>query len=171
MKPMLPRISYGLIGFLAIVGLLCTGSALADAYTTLAVTPNGISFTVASDSSGQSQGYYEADQAITVASAQRYLPVGPWTLGIRAGGAYLVDATNPANRIPITQLRWSKDGRNFFRLSQQWAEVAAYRGALDCERRETITYRLYAEGAPLPAGNFTVQIDMDARIQGLPWAN
>jgi hypothetical protein len=169
MKPALPRTVLGfVIGFLVIVQLSYPGRpARAGVYTGLTVTPNIVSFTVTN--SGSDPEYYEADHPITVTSFQQYLPAGFWALGIRAAGTHLVDAFNPANRIPIAQLRWSRDGIHFYRLSEQWTPVATYWDQKNRQRSETITYRIYPAGAPLAAGSFTVQIDFDARIQDFPW--
>lgn len=61
----------------------------------------------------KSEEYYLGNQKGTVIS-QHVFPfiMLPWYLGIGSGDDYLRDAMNPNNRIPVSQLRWSKDGQN-----------------------------------------------------------
>lgn len=137
--------------------------------TFLEVTPNEILFTIAADGLAQNKPYYAADRPTRVTSSQRFLKCSLWSLGIRAAGTHLVDVFNPANRIPITQLRWSRDGVHFNSLSSQWTQVNAYWDEMDVKHTEMIDYRIYSEGAPLPPGTFSVQLIFDARLQKFPW--
>jgi hypothetical protein len=84
--------------------------------------------------------------------------------------AYLIDSISPENQIPIYQLRWSKNGRDFQQFSQEWVKVNSYFDHYKEQYEETITYRLYPEpGQSLPAGLYSVRIEFDARWLDFPW--
>ena len=138
------------------------------------VTPSNISFNIVD--AEEPEEYYSGNQEVTVVS-QHVLDIIdwldwklPWHLGIRATDAYLKDSISPENQIPISQLRWSKDGRNFQQFSQEWVLVNSYFDSDNKQYTETITYRLYPEpGQNLPAGLYSVRIEFDARWLYFPW--
>ncbi len=133
------------------------------------VTPSNISFNIAD--SEKPEEYYSGNQKVTVVT-QHIFPLLklPWYLGIRSAEAYLKDSINPNNRVPISQLRWSKDGQNFQQLSQEWVLVNSYVDLPETQYEESLTYRLYTEsGQSLPAGLYSVRIEFDARWLNLPW--
>ena len=133
------------------------------------VTPSNISFNIVD--AEEMEEYYLGNQKVTVIS-QHIFPfvMLPWYLGIRSGEDYLRDAMNPSNRIPVSQLRWSKDGQNFHQLSRKWALVNSYFDFSEKPYEEKISYRLYPEsGQSLPAGLYSLRIEFDARWLNLPW--
>jgi hypothetical protein len=138
------------------------------------VTPSNISFNIVD--AEDPEEYYSGNQEVIVESRHTlnfidwiYLKL-PWHLGIRAADAYLKDSINPENQIPISQLRWSRDGRNFQQFSQEWVLVNSYIDSDNKPYEETITYRLYPEtGQSLPAGLYSVRIEFDVRWQFFPW--
>jgi hypothetical protein len=138
-------------------------------YTSIDVIPDTITFTITNSELEQNQGYYEADRQVTVTSAQHFAKKCFWYVGIRVEEPYLVDSFNPSNRIPISQLHWSKDGVRFNSLSSQWSLVNAYFDDIDHTHTEKLTYRLYTNRTILPAGSFSVRIILDSRLQPLPW--
>lgn len=135
----------------------------------LNVTPSNISFNITNPEAGQP--YYTSSQKINVVSYHNFtwleVPLR-WYVGIRAGSQYLVDSMNPNNKIPVSQLRWSRDGANFYNLSEIWSVVNTYREIAGLQEEEKINYRLYPDGS-LPAGLYTIQIEFDARWWNLPW--
>ncbi|NLW48077.1 MAG: hypothetical protein GXY86_12190 [Firmicutes bacterium] len=167
---------------LLIIGMLTIGwGAVSDTpvyalgpFLRINVTPSNISFTVVD--AEEPEEYYSANQEVTVVS-QHLLGLEdfirlklPWHLGIRATDAYLKDSMSSENQIPISQLHWSKDGRNFQQFSQQWVKVNSYFDYYKNQNKETITYRLYSEpGQSLPAGLYTVRIEFDIRWFNFPW--
>lgn len=135
------------------------------------VTPSNISFNIAD--AEEPEEFYLGSQEVTVVSQNTFpLPwtLLPWYLGIRSGEAYLKDSINPGNRIPVSQLRWSKDGQNYQQLSQEWVLVNSYSDYDEKSYEERISYRLYPEpGQSLPAGIYSLRIEFDARWLNLPW--
>lgn len=133
------------------------------------VTPSNISFNIVN--AEEPDEYYSGNQKVTIVSQHTFpwLELN-WRLGIRAVEAYLKDSINPNNQVPISQLRWSKDGRDFQQLSQEWALVNSYVDLSEKPYEESITYRLYPESnQSLPAGLYSVRIEFDARWLNLPW--
>lgn len=133
------------------------------------VTPSNISFNIVD--AERPEEYYSGNQKVTVVS-QHIFPfiMLPWYLGIRSGDDYLTDAMNPSNRIPVSQLWWSKDGRNYQQLSRNWVLVNSYFDFSEKPYEEKIAYRLYPEsGQSLPAGFYSLRIEFDARWLNLPW--
>lgn len=140
------------------------------------VTPSNISFNIAD--AEESKEFYLGSQEVTVITQNTFplntLPppwtLRPWYLGIRSNEAYLKDLINPNNRIPVSQLRWSKDSQNYQQLSQEWALVGSYVDFEEKSHEERISYRLYPEpGKSLPAGIYSLRIEFDARWLNLPW--
>ena len=135
------------------------------------VTPSNISFNIAD--AEEAKEFYLSNQEVTVVTQNTFpLPwtLLPWYLGIRSSEAYLKDSINPNNRIPVSQLRWSKDGQNYQQLSQGWALVSSYFDFEEKSYEERISYRLYPEpGQSLPAGIYSLRIEFDARWINLPW--
>lgn len=138
-----------------------------DANLRINVTPGNISFNILNpDPLPQ---YYTSGQPVSVQTRHTIRRARRrWFVGIKAAGAYLVDTMNPANQIPITRLRWSRDGVNFYDLSGQWQLVNTYNDRANRQHTESITYRLYPDQL-YTAGQYTVQINFDARWSGLPW--
>lgn len=169
MKTSFFRISYLiLMMFLGLSGLGRSLSTGGDTF--LEVTPGEISFKIDADSLVGEQSYYEADRPTQLITSQRFLDHGFWSVGIRAAGTHLVDIFHPANRIPLSQLRWSKDGIHFNSLSNQWTPINTYWDAKDVKYTETIRYRIYSEGTLLLPGTYSVQLLFDARLQKFPWS-
>lgn len=135
------------------------------------VTPSNISFNIAD--AEEPEQYYTGNQEVVVVTQHTFSLTDwklPWHLGIRSGEAYLKDSINPDNKIPISQLRWSKDGQNYQQLSQEWALVNSYFDQYDKPYEETITYRLYPESnQSLPAGLYSARIEFDATWLLFPW--
>lgn len=135
------------------------------------VTPSNISFNIID--AEEPEEYYSGSQEVTVVSQNTFpLPwtLLPWYLGIKSSEAYLKDSINPRNRIPVSQLRWSKDGQNYQQLSQEWVLVNSYFDYDEKSYEERISYRLYSEpGQSLPAGLYSLRIEFDARWLNLPW--
>lgn len=127
------------------------------------VTPANISFTIAD--AEEPELYYTGNQEVIVVSQHTLSLIElklPWHLGIRSGEAFLKDSINPGNKIPISQLRWSKDGQNYHQLSSDWALVNSYLDHYNKPYEETITYRLYPEAdQSLPAGLYSARIEFD----------
>lgn len=172
MKSSFNKIVTALIsGLILIICLFCfyKPAFAENRYTSMEVTPNTISFTITNNELDQNNGYYEADNKVTVISAQHFAAICFWFIGIRVEEQYLVDSFNPSNRIPISQLRWSRDGAHFTSLSNQWSLVNAYFDVINHTHEEIVTYRLYTNGSMLPAGSFSVRIDFDSRLQPFPW--
>ncbi len=135
------------------------------------VTPSNISFNIVN--AEDPEEYYSGNQEVVVVS-KHIFPLFdlklPWHMGIRSAEAYLRDSINPNNRIPISQLHWSKDGQNFYQLSQEWVLVNSYYDFYEKPYEENIIYRLYSEpNKNLPAGLYSVRIEFDARWLNLPW--
>ncbi len=137
----------------------------------LNVTPSNISFNIVDAEAPEE--YYSGSQEVTVVTENTFpfpWTILPWYLGIKSGEAYLRDAINPSNQIPVSQLRWSKDGQNYQQLSQEWALVNSYSDYDEKSFKERISYRLYSEpGRSLPAGIYSLRIEFDARWLNLPW--
>ncbi|NLY74974.1 MAG: hypothetical protein GX075_06690 [Firmicutes bacterium] len=133
------------------------------------VTPSNVSFKIVD--AENPEDYYTGSQEVTVVTKHIFpLLILPWYLGIRSADGYLQDSLNPNNRIPISQLRWSLDGRNFTPLTQQWTLVNSYFAQAEKPQEETISYRLYPEpNQILPAGLYSARIEFDARWLNLPW--
>lgn len=170
------RISIFIVGLLIISwgSVFMTPAYAIGPFLRLNVTPSNISFNIV-DAEKQEE-YYSGNQEVVVVSQHTLDLVDwlklklPWQLGIRATDAYLKDSINPNNKIPISRLRWSKDGRNFQEISQQWVLVNSYFDSDNEPHEEKITYRLYPEaGQILPAGLYSVRIEFDVRWQFLPW--
>ncbi len=131
------------------------------------VNPGNIAFNITNPDPLPS--YYSSTQQIllrtrhTLRKNQRQ-----WFVGIRATSAYLVDNMNPVNRIPVTRLRWSRDGVNFHELTERWVFVNTYIDQSFRPRIERISYRLYPDRI-YSAGQYTVQIKFDARWTNFPW--
>ena len=98
--------------FLAVIAVALTWSSYINAvdnHLRINVTPGNITFNITNpDPLPQ---FYNSSQQVSVVTRQTmHGQVKQWFVGIRAGGAYLVDDINPTNRIPVSKLRWSKDG-------------------------------------------------------------
>ncbi len=145
----------------------------AGMFLSLDVNSRDISFSISNPENPLS--YYECSKKIAVTSTYRFATdIGtPWYLGIRASSMYLADYFNPSRQIPITSIRWSRDGVNFYRLTNQWTLVNTYpyngTNRNNRDYTENITYRFYIDGGILPAGDFTVQVEYDVRWTAPPW--
>jgi hypothetical protein len=137
-------------------------------YTSMEVTPTTITFTITNNQLDQNMDYYEADNPITITSSQQFAPISFWFVGIQVEKQFLENSFNPSTRIPISQLRWSKDGVNFTSLSNKCSLVSAYFDIYSRKHTETITYRLYTNGSILPAGSFSAQINFESSLKLFP---
>lgn len=170
------RISLFIIGLLIISwgSIFNTPVYAVGPFLRINVTPSNISFNIVD--AEEPEEYYSGNQEVVVVSQHTLNLIDllhlklPWHLGIRATDAYLKDSMNAKNQIPISQLRWSKDSRNFQQFSQEWVWVNSYLDKDNKPYEETIAYRLYPEiGQSLPAGLYTVRIEFDVRWQFFPW--
>ncbi len=171
MKPLFYKTPLKISCLLALV-LFISGavSVWADSpgeYTEVKVSPNNLNFQVKDPSQSP---YIETMENVKVTSEQQVpfpLSLLPWqwTLTIRAKDAYIVDNTNPANRIPISQLQWSLDGVRFTTMTSQWVTVTSYWDWAGHPREETVIYRIInTAGSTLPDGNFSVQIEFKTSL-------